>query len=288
MGGKSLGRRDASRWETKLHACHCLFTCTAYTFTIMFVYSDELEVLVFGVVVICVSVLCKYHIHYHCNEYIRSQVQQEVFFERCKTQLSSLELVVAVSGRMGSGKNYITEHYLLPELAMSGSVVPMAFAEGFKTDCVVYDGLEYETVHGTKTFSSRQALQKRGREAREKYGPDIWIYHLLVRLSAMVDAGVRYVVITDVRYRNELERIQEIFSDRCVSVRIEAPERSRRRALQEANGDEAKADVLQADRSEIDLEGHRGFHFVIPNDKGDEWRLKQTITKVFQSKFYDN
>ncbi len=57
-------------------------------------------------------------------------------------------------------------------------------------------------------FSSREILQKIGTIFRE-INPDIWINTAICRAHSQIAAGYKLVIISDVRYRNEIECVKK-------------------------------------------------------------------------------
>lgn len=115
--------------------------------------------------------------------------------------------VIGLAGKAGSGKNYLARHALLPQ-----GYFPVALADHFKVETVVFDGAPLDEVFfTTKSPTTRDLLQQRGTErGRQIHGEDIWIRHTESWLAAHVAKGWRRFVITDVRFPNEADWVRQL------------------------------------------------------------------------------
>lgn len=134
--------------------------------------------------------------------------------------------VFAFCGRTGSGKNYAANELakrLFDSKPFSGlpfatTIVPLSFAEQLKLEAIVKDNLPRETVFGKKDQRSRQALQTRGMEGRNLYGENYWIRFLEEKLISLYRLGIRYFLITDLRFDNELSFIRKFKNSHVFKV----------------------------------------------------------------------
>ena len=127
-------------------------------------------------------------------------------------------MLIGVVGFIGSGKGTVGD------LLEQKGFIKDSFAKPLKDACAVMFGWPRDLLEGDteesrnwreqpddfwsermgKKFSPRLALQLLGTEAgREVFHKDIWVNSLLKR------AGDKNVVITDVRFKNELKFIQK-------------------------------------------------------------------------------
>ena len=160
--------------------------------------------------------------------------------------------ILALSGKSGTGKDYIFENYLKPQ-----GFHRWALADHFKIWTVGKGMATYEEVFHTKPPHVRKALQQSGtEEGRDVYGEDIWLETASAWMHHLSKTwGVNRFCITDCRFPNEVEFVRKVLKGKV--VRIHAPERA---ALSSLNA-EARLHI-----SEIALDDYRNFDFVINND----------------------
>lgn len=174
--------------------------------------------------------------------------------------------IFSLVGKIGTGKNYVAENILLPMLPEKNTVV-LSFADHFKVDTINKDGLKYEEVFHDKTEKSRLALQKRGtEEGRNVYGADIWVNVLKTWIRILNERGVERVIIGDVRFTNEAEAIKKLGG---YLIRINAPERNRKKLLQETKGNAETYDQISNHISETELDNYKKYDLVLNNDNNN-------------------
>ena len=155
-------------------------------------------------------------------------------------------LVLGMSGKLGVGKNYMSDTFIIPSLMskfkkLDLQVIPFYFSFGsfIKADMYARDDtqdLDFHSLFVQKTSQVRQRLQTYGTEmGREKWRKDMWIrfvdiwksiqLYQLDQLPSHVKSGiVPLLVIQDIRFDNELHYVQS-FKNSLV-VRVTAPERN--------------------------------------------------------------
>lgn len=174
-------------------------------------------------------------------------------------------LLIAVSGKLGSGKDYIIENYILP--CIHGRVSKMAFADHIKINVASQQHLPLDILlHGQKTAEVRHALQSAGtEEGRDKHGPDIWVNTLdnWIKLRQLRGDDLEVVLVTDCRFPNEARWIED---NDGILIRIVAPDRNDATLLKEANGDEQVYTSIKTHISETALDNYT-FRYVIDNSK---------------------
>lgn len=158
--------------------------------------------------------------------------------------------VVALSGKAGTGKDYLYTAVLKPL-----GFKRVALADHFKNFIVSRGLASFEEVYVTKPPHIRWMLQQEGTElGRNVYGEDIWCRTLLIWMEHWERTwGMNKFAITDVRFPNEVTFVKAIGR----VYRIEAPERAAASPLTA----EAKAHV-----SETALDDYTAFSGVIYND----------------------
>jgi hypothetical protein len=188
-------------------------------------------------------------------------------------------ILLGVSGKLGVGKNYITENYLVPKLIErfsnpSVQYVPYFFSFGTQVKVELYSrdtssSLNYHNLFIQKSNYSRKSLQQYSTEnGRDKYRKDMWIravdMWIKVQLSNLDIVNkhitmkiVPIFVVEDVRFENEYNYIK---SNSGILVLVESGYRNFQRCLYEIN-----SDTETIHESEEGLE-HLEFHFRINND----------------------
>jgi hypothetical protein len=207
-------------------------------------------------------------------------------------------ILLGVSGKLGVGKNYITENYLLPKLIEHFSnehvqYVPYFFSFGTQVKVELYSRdtssiLNYSNLFIKKTSYSRETLQQYATEnGRDKYRKDMWIRAVDMWIKVQ-ESNLEIVnkhlsrkltpifVVEDVRFENEYEYIK---SNSGVLVLVESRYRNFQKCLYElTNGDNETIH-----ESEKGLE-HLEFHFRINNDPVNsdtiEFNINDFITSL--------
>lgn len=114
--------------------------------------------------------------------------------------------VLGLTGLAGSGKS--TTAAALVEYQQ---VIPVSLAGYFKVPAVASGEVSALEVFGPapKSPATRTLLQRRGtEEGRDRFGEDWWLRHLDADLYRLERYGVRWVVVDDVRFRNEAEHLR--------------------------------------------------------------------------------
>lgn len=181
--------------------------------------------------------------------------------------LEYMPLVVAVSGKLGSGKDYIMENYLLPSLRELGlnHITRMAFADQIKINVASRYGVDItKCLSGDKSPELRRMLQIEGtEEGRDKYGDNIWTDTMenWITLRAMRD-NIDVVLITDCRFPNEASWVEQKGG---LLIRINAPKRNNQRLDHECHGDMTVRNSIESHSSETALDTYN-FTYVVDND----------------------
>lgn len=175
--------------------------------------------------------------------------------------------IFGLSGKVGSGKNYVAENILCPMLTEKNTVV-LSFADHFKIDAIAKDKIKYEEVFIKKTKESRVALQKRGtEEGRDVYGPMVWVDVLTNWIRVLSERGVQRVIIGDVRFKSEAQAIKELGG---LLIRVNSPQRNLQKLMQESGGDQTIINQISSHVSEIELDEYEEFDLVLDNDENPD------------------
>lgn len=188
-------------------------------------------------------------------------------------------IIIGLSGKIGSGKNYIGENILYKELCNKGyNVVVMAFGDYLKMICCVKDGISYEKLFYDKDLETRKVLQTRGMKERET-DDLIFIKMLDCHMRIAFDRNINVVIISDLRFGIELDYLIE---KKATLFRINAPMRTKDKMMKECNGDEKMVDNISNHTSETNLDNCDKFNFIIDNDYENESNITSIISKCIE------
>uniref|UniRef100_A0A6C0LYL1 Uncharacterized protein n=1 Tax=viral metagenome TaxID=1070528 RepID=A0A6C0LYL1_9ZZZZ len=187
-------------------------------------------------------------------------------------------LLIGLSGKMGSGKNYIAEKILpiiLNKMITNIQYYYIAFGDQMKVEvgCRNKD-LSYDSLFNEKTKEVRQMLQEYGtKNGRDKYGEDIWIRSLSLWMEIYKNRTPNknnIFIVTDVRFRNEAQWIKQ---HNGILLRVNAPNRTASRVKQEGSED------IQNHLSETDLDNYP-FEYVINNDIEEQNNVLNKLREI--------
>lgn len=133
--------------------------------------------------------------------------------------------IIGISGKKGSGKDTFAQ-FLKEELEKQlGKTVKVdSFAANLKQCCAILSG-QYSCVFYNQNLKDKKAnfLSLTNRELMQKFGDltrsldkDIWIKSLF---SKHIDNPPEYLIISDVRFKNEADHIKDIGG---ILIRIES------------------------------------------------------------------
>jgi hypothetical protein len=173
--------------------------------------------------------------------------------------------IIALSGKAGTGKDYLHEHYLQPR-----GFQRVALADHFKLWIVGQGLATYEEVFFTKPPHVRELLQQEGtKRGRDVYGEDIWCNTLAAWLRHWERTwGMSSFAVTDVRFPNEVRYIQSLGGK---VIRLVAPVRAAASTLSR----EAKQHI-----SETALDDFTGFNGFLLNDPEDIGSVGEAVRRV--------
>jgi hypothetical protein len=184
-----------------------------------------------------------------------------------------MKIVIGVSGKLGSGKNFITTNVIIPVLEKRKQrYLELALADQIKINVMTKNGIEYDDVYLRKTESSRQLLQTEGTEVGRNFDKDIWINYLDNWIHVFFNRGIDTFVVSDCRFMNEFDYIK---NSGGIMIKIVAPKRNHSRLLQESNGNQEIYDKISTHRSECDLDSLNDnmFNLIIYNDPEDQYDI---------------
>jgi hypothetical protein len=178
--------------------------------------------------------------------------------------------IYAFSGKLGTGKDYLARKFI--KINDLHNYAYVCFSDIIKLNTIVFDKIDFDRVFVAKDEESRSLLQRNGTEnGRNKYGEDVWIryMHNSIRMHAM--RGIKNVIITDLRFKNEYEYLNALGA---VIFRIEAPQRHRDKVIEEFG-----TDRVMTHSSETDLDDVK-FEKTIRNDYNEDQESIETILKL--------
>ena len=169
--------------------------------------------------------------------------------------------VIGLSGRIGTGKDYIAKEYFF-----SRGYKQFSLAWHFKVWIIGKGEATYDDVFRIKSANIRHLLQQEGTEmGRMIYGEDVWVDTMFAWMKTLHDYwNIDKFIVPDVRFVNEVEAIKR-HGGRV--FRIVAPERDRKSGATP----EARAHPSETSLDAYPLEDYDGL---IYNDLKD----KDTIT----------
>lgn len=194
-------------------------------------------------------------------------------------------VLIGLCGKMGTGKDYIANKFIGSYLTSTGSKwMKVSFADQLKINTMTRFNLNYEEIFEKKTAKTRKLLQKEGTDmGRNVYGQDIWIRYLENWLKLYTARGFSDFIITDVRFKNEIDFIR---TKRGIVLKIESEYGNTQRLTEESKDNEQLYNMISnhTSETEIDKLDNHLFDEVIQNDNfKDDTKIKLQLQKVFQT-----
>jgi hypothetical protein len=191
-------------------------------------------------------------------------------------------MIIGIAGKMGSGKDYICNNYIIPILKQSRSnFLQISFADQLKVNVMTKNNINFESVYINKTNETRNLLQKEGTEfGRNTLGDDIWIRYLDNWVNVYNSRGITDFICSDVRFVNEIEYIKRKGG---IIIKIDAPKRNLERLLQESRGDPEILNKLKNHISECELDNlsNDNYDLIIKNDIEDVLPNTDEFLKIY-------
>lgn len=193
-------------------------------------------------------------------------------------------IIIGLAGKMGCGKDYIATNHIIPIIKELGlSYIIMSFADQIKVNIMSHYNIPFEQLYCQKTDKTRQLLQIEGTErGRKVHGEDIWVRYFDNWLKVYESRGIQVVVVSDVRFKNEMDYIM---SKGGIVIKVTSPERTTTRLYQESKCNPYILKKLTEHQSECDLDSYpeSAFTYTINNDPGmfiDTVTLQTIVTRA--------
>jgi hypothetical protein len=183
--------------------------------------------------------------------------------------MTSYPFIIGLSGKMGSGKDYIAKEVIGDYLRICGiQYLHLAFSDALKVHLLAtIDDVEvtFESLYIKKTAKTRKLLQNVATQWRQT-DDKIWIKHLEAWLKVYRMRGVQVVLISDVRFPIEIDFIKKRGG---IIFRIISPKRTIKKMEEESGGDENEYEKIRMHMSEIILDnmGLTAFDGILYNDE---------------------
>jgi len=190
--------------------------------------------------------------------------------------------IIALAGKMGSGKDFLIEKYIIPyiEKSCNKRCLQLSFADQLKINVMTMNNVCYNDVYIEKTNITRSLLQKEGTEnGRDKYGKDIWIKYLDNWITIFANRCIDVIVINDLRFLNEYNWLRK---RNATIIKIDSPKRNYQRLFKESKGDLNLLENVRNHISECELDNliDKDFDFIIKNDDLDLVEMNDTLLNL--------
>lgn len=188
-------------------------------------------------------------------------------------------LLIGVTGKLGSGKDYITQNIIIPYFKKRNqTILPVSFADQLKVNVMVKNNIPFNDVYIKKNNETRNLLQTEGTEnGRVIFGNDIWIRYFDNWIEVFRSRGIETFVTSDLRFRNEFDYIR---SKNGILIKVVAPNRNEERLQRESKGDPIIYNKFKTHISECELDdfSNENYDLVIYNDSDSNFdeNLKKT------------
>lgn len=189
--------------------------------------------------------------------------------------------IIALCGKAGSGKDFITTNYISPYLKFRHkNMLQLAFADQMKINIMSKYDVHYNDLYEKKTQNTRKLLQLEGTElGRNKLGNDIWIKYYNNWLKIFKKRNNTDIILTpDLRFQNEMDYLK---SKNSIIIKIVSPDRHHNRLLIESNGNKEIYNQFKNHISECDLDNisDDNFDLILYNDPNNN--METEIKKLY-------
>jgi hypothetical protein len=181
-------------------------------------------------------------------------------------------MIIALCGKMGVGKDFILNNYILPYLQFNQrNFIKLSFADQLKVNLMVTHNLTYNELYETKTNQSRTLLQLEGTEnGRMVLGEDIWLRYFDAWKTVLDNRGINDYIIPDCRFKNEIDWVKK---NGGIVIKVVAHKRNIDRINKECNNIRNTTHPSETDLDSLD----DSFYDIVINNDYDDVIKKYTI-----------
>ncbi len=95
----------------------------------------------------------------------------------------------------------------------------------------------------------------------------VWVNVLTNWIRVLSERGIQRIIIGDVRFKSEAQAIKELGGQ---LIRVNAPQRTMQKLVQESGGDQEIINAISSHISEVELDDYQGFDLVLDNDENPD------------------
>lgn len=187
--------------------------------------------------------------------------------------------IIGLSGKIGSGKNFLSEKKVFDKLhSMGKNVVIMAFGDILKMMCYAKDNISYEKLFYDKDQQTRKILQTRGMKERE-IDNKIFVKMIECQMRIAFDRNIDIIIISDLRFRIEFDFLKE---KGATLIRVNAPKRTYDKMFKECSGNKKAINEISEHISEIELDNCKDFDYYLNNDYEYEKKVSDEVCVIIE------
>ena len=178
-------------------------------------------------------------------------------------------MLIGITGHLGVGKNFTITNVIIPILKeLDESYLELSFADQIKVNVMTKNNVAFEDVYVEKTHETRILLQAEGTKNRS-INENIWIEYLDNWSKVHLSRGIKVILISDCRFKNEFDYIKK---NNGIIIKVVSPKRNHQRLYTEASGNLDIMKTISSHKSECDLDDicDSLFDLIINNDPGSD------------------
>lgn len=195
--------------------------------------------------------------------------------------------IIAISGKARSGKDTVAALIEKILLGTSRTPVIVPFAQCLKDVAAKTFGLDRHKLDVDPAYKAehRRMLVEYGQAIRS-FAPTAWVDYVCreAMKSEIAMPEEKFVwIIPDLRFGNEIDRLEEVSGGCCVAVRVNASEKTRRGRMGAESWARYEADAKDdPSETELDFVAYRGvFSWYVQNDSTSD-DLERQVRRFLQ------